>query len=239
MRTYWRSGVVLTYENDMNKALIKSDVEDKKIYIWISGNESTRRSFLAIIRQNLDYIHRTIPKINAKGCVPFKGVDIDYNHLLTLEKQHEIYFIPVGLNEKVSVSMLLDGVDENRPLQTINEDFKKMNGLKRNEKVGDLYQASSWEKIVTVSAAIIILVLFSYLLVRNQPFADPNLVVIARTFLSLCASALGATIPGFLHIGWSKNGLLIRAGGALALFVLSLVFTPEVISNNASIPIHK
>ena len=39
-----------------------------------------------------------------------------------------------------------------------------------------------------------------YLVVRNEPFRDPNLVVIARTILSLSIAVLGATVPGFLNI---------------------------------------
>jgi hypothetical protein len=39
---------------------------------------------------------------------------------------------------------------------------------------------------------------------------------------------LGATIPGFLSVGWSGSGLTVRAGGALALFVLTYLFTPDL-----------
>jgi hypothetical protein len=46
--------------------------------------------------------------------------------------------------------------------------------------------------------------------------------------LSLATAVLGATIPGFLDIGWKGRGLAIRAGGALALFVLTFVYTPDL-----------
>jgi hypothetical protein len=40
---------------------------------------------------------------------------------------------------------------------------------------------------------------------------------------------LGASVPGFLHITWTGGGLIVRAGGSLALFVLTFVYTPNVL----------
>ena len=77
-----------------------------------------------------------------------------------------------------------------------------------------------------------LLACFVFLIFRNQPFADPNLVVIARMILSLAIASLGALIPGFLNIGWSGNGIVIRAGGALGLFVLTYLFTPKVLQHD-------
>ena len=63
-QTVWRSGVVLKRED--NTALIKSDVEDRKIYIWINGEKSTRRAFLFTIRSELESIHKTMTKIEIR-----------------------------------------------------------------------------------------------------------------------------------------------------------------------------
>ena len=62
--TYWRSGVVLV-SGEGNRALINADREDKKIFIWISGNQNTRRNFLSIIRSDFQAIHKTIPALEA------------------------------------------------------------------------------------------------------------------------------------------------------------------------------
>ncbi|MFM6265239.1 MAG: COR domain-containing protein, partial [Dolichospermum sp.] len=43
-KTWWRSGIVLRYNK--NRALVKSDQEDRKIFIFISGNSSTRKELL-------------------------------------------------------------------------------------------------------------------------------------------------------------------------------------------------
>jgi hypothetical protein len=77
-----------------------------------------------------------------------------------------------------------------------------------------------------------------YLVIRNEPFADPNLVVAARILLSLAVATLGATVPGFLQIGWNRAGLAMRAGGALGLFVLTYWLTPTVLPSldNQRIP---
>ena len=90
------------------------------------------------------------------------------------------------------------------------------------------------ERRVALFTAVAIVATVGYLVVRNEPFRDPNLVVLFRTVLSLATGLLGATIPGFLNIKYSFKGFAIRAGGALALFVLTFVYTPRVESLNLS-----
>ncbi|MEM7796420.1 MAG: COR domain-containing protein [Cyanobacteria bacterium P01_C01_bin.118] len=61
---YWRSGVMLAYGegDDANIARIRSDPADNKIFIVITGNKSTRREFLAIIRDVFNRIHASFVK---------------------------------------------------------------------------------------------------------------------------------------------------------------------------------
>jgi internalin A len=110
-KTWWRSGIVLKHRT--NRALVKSDREDGKIFISISGPQSTRRELLAMIRSQFDAIH---PKgIVAQEKVPLSDYPaippIDYEHLLNLEEMNETSFIPPGLKERVSVRQLLDGIE--------------------------------------------------------------------------------------------------------------------------------
>ena len=110
--TLWRTGAVLNYDRD--KALVRGDIEDKKIFIWISGSEHTRRALLAIIRNHFDAIHKTISGIKADEKVPLPEhpkVVVDYKHLLNLEDLGEESFIPEGLMERVNVKRLLDGLE--------------------------------------------------------------------------------------------------------------------------------
>jgi len=93
------------------------------------------------------------------------------------------------------------------------------------------YKPATWERITIIVVGISLIGLIAFLVVRNEPFADPNLVVAARGLLSLAISILGATIPGFLNVGWKGMGLAVRAGGALALFVLTFMYTPKILPN--------
>ena len=90
------------------------------------------------------------------------------------------------------------------------------------------YKPAEWEKIVATVTAIFIVGLISFLVIRDKPFSDPNFAVFVRILLSLACAVLGAVIPGFLHVSITGNGLLIRAGGALALFVITFFFSPSV-----------
>jgi len=111
-KTNWRSGVVLAHEG--NKALVNADIEGKKIFIFVIGNQGTRREFLAIIRAEFGRIHHTIERLHAKEKVPlpdYPTVVVDYQHLRTLERKGVDEFIPEGLDEMVHVRGLLSGVD--------------------------------------------------------------------------------------------------------------------------------
>ncbi len=111
-QTWWRSGIVLKHRS--NRGLVKSDREDGKIFIAISGPHSTRRELLAMIRSQFAAIHQTIKGIVAEEKVPLPNrpdIVVDYEHLLTLEELGETSFIPSGLKEPISVRQLLDGIE--------------------------------------------------------------------------------------------------------------------------------
>jgi hypothetical protein len=85
-----------------------------------------------------------------------------------------------------------------------------------------------FDRVAAVCAALVIIGLVGFLLVRNEALASPQLFFALRVVLSFATAVLGATIPGFLDIGWKGSGLALRAGGALALFVLTFVYTPDL-----------
>ena len=112
--TYWRHGVVLEYEKGRNKALVRADLEDKKVFIRVNGSEATRRTFLGVIRADLQRIHQTIPSlaVQQKVSVPgYPGVVVDYDHLLTLEELRMDEYLPERMREPVNVNRLLNGVE--------------------------------------------------------------------------------------------------------------------------------
>jgi internalin A len=113
-KTVWRSGVVL--KSGGNTALVKADTEDKRIYIWVTGDENTRRDFLSAIRMEFAAIHKTIAKIEATEKVPLPSqpdvAPVDYEFLLRLERDNRPTF-PVQAGDDiidVDVKELLDGV---------------------------------------------------------------------------------------------------------------------------------
>jgi internalin A len=110
----WRTGVVLKIGE--NKALVKADIEDRKITIAIGGLEHTRRDALSAIRFQLDEIHGSIKGLDAQKRVPIpeapKAEPLDYDYLLQLERD-EFEELPVKDGNrlvKVNVRKLLSGV---------------------------------------------------------------------------------------------------------------------------------
>jgi internalin A len=130
-RTWWRNGIVLKLSN--NRALVKADQEDKRLYIWVSGPIATRRELLAAIRSQLDAIHQSITGLDPKAKVPIPGHPnapaVDYVHLLDLEQMGELIFIPEGLKERINVQDLLNGIDlaEHTRHRSVRERNKALN----------------------------------------------------------------------------------------------------------------
>ena len=110
----WRTGVVLKIGE--NKALVKADIEDRKITIAIDGVEHTRRDALSAIRYQLDEIHNSIKGLDVQKRVPIpeapNAEPLDYDYLLQLERdgfeEHPVK--NGGRLVKVNVRKLLSGV---------------------------------------------------------------------------------------------------------------------------------
>jgi internalin A len=85
----WRTGVVLKIGE--NKALVKADIEDRKITISIDGVEHTRRDALSAIRYQLDEIHASIKGLNPQKRIPVPNAPnaepLEYDYLLMLERE--------------------------------------------------------------------------------------------------------------------------------------------------------
>ena len=110
----WRTGVVLKIGE--NIALVKADIEDRKITIAIDGLEHTRRDALSAIRYQLDEIHGSIKGLDAQKRVPIPEAPnadpLDYDYLLQLEQDgFEEHPVKNGNRlVKVNVKKLLSGV---------------------------------------------------------------------------------------------------------------------------------
>jgi len=97
-------------------------------------------------------------------------------------------------------------------------------------------ESFTFERRISVSTAVIIVSVVVYLVIRNQPFTDLNLIILLRIILAVSMGIIGATIPGFLTIEYSAKGVVIRAAGALALTIICYFGTPKVDVLNLKLP---
>ncbi len=109
---YWKNGVFL--HSGGNRAKIKADMVDRKIFISIIGTERTHRAFLAVIRSAFDEINSNF-KIQIKQMIPVPGfpqVLVSYQELLAHEEMNEPEIVIPEVRQKFPVRELLDGVEE-------------------------------------------------------------------------------------------------------------------------------
>ena len=137
-RTHWRTGVMLEYREGAevyNIARIKSDPEDEKIFIAVSGRESTRRSFLSMIRDTFTKIHNSFANLEISQWVPVPGYPdadpLDYADLLGLEEMGENSVRVGKLKLKLDLRPLLDGYEsiELRRRNQMGDEFKVYDGI--------------------------------------------------------------------------------------------------------------
>ncbi len=110
----WRTGVILAFEGC--RALVKADVQDKKIFISVSGPALARRRLLAVIRSDFERIHRDIRNLQPQEMVPlpdFPNAVVPYEKLLAMERAGINTFpeFADGKVIEVNVSEMLNGVD--------------------------------------------------------------------------------------------------------------------------------
>lgn len=107
----WLTGVVLAYHG--RQALIKADIEARKVTISITGR-GTRSEFLEMIRFTFESLHESITGVQPTERVPIPGnpeVTVSYLHLLNLEEMGWEFFVPEGLTKEISVAELLGKIE--------------------------------------------------------------------------------------------------------------------------------
>jgi len=110
---YWRHGILLRHENIL--ALVKENINDKKIHIYIQNEkqdmQSKQRDFLQIIREKIKNIISGFNEVNFKYSeyVFYNGIELDYQNLLGYEEGGAYEkFIP-ELKEYIDVKKILNG----------------------------------------------------------------------------------------------------------------------------------
>jgi tetratricopeptide (TPR) repeat protein len=86
------------------------------------------------------------------------------------------------------------------------------------------------ELILAFGFGLLFCGILAFIVIRGTPIADPMLVFVLRVLTSLSAAAVAAVIPGFIALDLKTSALVgIRAGGALAVFVLVFAVNPPAL----------
>ncbi|MBI3166625.1 MAG: GTP-binding protein [Chloroflexi bacterium] len=154
----WRTGVLLKIGE--NRALVKADIEDRKITIAIDGLEHTRRDALSAIRYQLDEIHNSIKGLNPEKRVPIPEAPnaeaIEYDYLLMLEREgQETHLVKDGTRlVKVNVRQILSAIETEAQRKTQSGNVTNIyvgGNFDGNLTVGDGNQSikDSYNKVTT------------------------------------------------------------------------------------------
>ena len=188
-------------EYEGNKALVKADLEDRKIFISVTGRVNGRRGFLSTIRSHFESIHATIAKLEAVGKVPLPSnpnVVVDYQHLLRLEESGIRTIVPENAGEviELGVAELLNGIEardlrETRRIddQTQRSDIKKITAedddmkTKDKPKVEINHNNNPWKSGSFYLFAAIVMVILVAVLICYVPWYAAPLVIIGGILL--------------------------------------------------------
>jgi internalin A len=107
----WRNGVVIS--NGTCSALVQRAFAREHIEVEVHGPENQRRDYLAAIRETFRKLHKTYENLKIKREVPYKTVWLNFDHLLSFEKNRQPYFHP-ELEEDIPVSEILNGYASER-----------------------------------------------------------------------------------------------------------------------------
>jgi hypothetical protein len=84
------------------------------------------------------------------------------------------------------------------------------------------FMEANWEKVTAFACGVIFIVLMLMIAIAI-PNPSPTQWFAFRVVLALAAAGIGAVIPGLIVVNVSK---VVRAGGAIALFVLVYLLNP-------------
>lgn len=125
----WRSGVVL--RQGQAEALVRGDVQDRRVWIAVRGPGRQPRDLLAVVRSHFEEIHRGISGLIVQERVPvpnYPQVKLDYRKLLVREA-----------NEKKTVEFETDTESIELPLGKLLDNFEEP--VSRRERATIIVQA--------------------------------------------------------------------------------------------------
>jgi len=107
----WRTGVVLEDEHFGATAVIRADVEDDKIYIYVDGKY--KRDYFTVMLFTFRSINKSFEKLGVKELIPMPDqstVTVSYSHLLRLESKGINSYLPDGSDKEYDVKELLGNI---------------------------------------------------------------------------------------------------------------------------------
>jgi GTPase SAR1 family protein len=112
-RTAWVSGVVLGV--DGCRVLVRADRRNRKVHVWVTGPEGERRGAMAVVRAGFAKVHALHGDLIIKAMVPVDvpgnpDAAIEFDQLVTAERQKVKSFPVVGAQKPFPVKKLLEGV---------------------------------------------------------------------------------------------------------------------------------
>jgi len=132
----WRTGVVLEDEDFNSTAVVVSDDEAKKVYIYVNGKQ--RRDYFSVILSTFREINRSFEKLKAVEKVPLPDdpeVMVSYKHLITLENKGTVEFTPDGSEKEYKVKDLLGNIYvEKKSEEEILRILRKLKGESDDEE---------------------------------------------------------------------------------------------------------
>ena len=108
LETQWRTGLIIRDRHSDAKALIKVDEEEKKIFIYVNGQE--KKDYFASILYSFREINDSFEKMTYKELVPMpddQEITVTYQHLLRLYENGQDTYWPDGADKEYKVNDLL------------------------------------------------------------------------------------------------------------------------------------
>lgn len=132
----WRTGVVLEDKSFCSTAVVRADVEAKRISIYVNGKQ--KRDYFAIILQKFREINNSFEKLKATEKIPLPDepeVTVTYDHLIKLESKGIENYIPDGSDNEYSVSYLLGRVINRSNERALLEEILRITEFNRSSEI--------------------------------------------------------------------------------------------------------
>lgn len=190
---YWKNGVFL-HDGD-NRAKVKADLVDRKIFISVIGKEQTRRAFLAIIRAAFAEINSNF-RIEIKQMIPLPDnpkVFVSYDALLAHESKNKEVIFVYEVEKDYEVRPLVDGIEDLRYRLERREREDETKVIQRRSERPELRQPKILPQLKTQTGSLLNFVL-AFVAVLGA-------IVVAAIAISKWVSITAGVMTGIVIVG--------------------------------------